>query len=119
MKQPVSNIVLPLSKLVLSDYLRVNYAPYLKIKMTSASSLRRKRIVNYIEEEGDPSLISCDYCFKYSLSCIVISSTKSLKYALYALKGIKCVNVSWDSLNKTRSSTKVKINDNLEQMEKA
>jgi hypothetical protein len=114
MKQPVSNIVLPLSKLVLSDYLRVNYAPYLKIKITSASSLRRKRIVNYIKEEGDPSLISCDYYFKYSLSCIVISLTKSLKCALCALKGIKYINVSWDSLNKTRSSTKVKINDDLE-----
>jgi hypothetical protein len=51
-------------------------------------------------------LITYNYCFKYSLPCIVMSLTKSLKYALYALKGIKYVNVSWDSLDKTRADTK-------------
>jgi hypothetical protein len=90
----VPNIVFPLSKLILSDYLRVNYTSYLKIKITSISSLRRKKIVNYIKEEGDPSLISYDYYFKYNLSYIVISSSYSIKYVSYAKKGIKCINVS-------------------------
>jgi hypothetical protein len=93
----------------------------LKTKMISklSSTQRRRKLAEYIEEEGDPSLITCDHCFKHSLPCIVMSSTKSLKCASCALKGIKCVNVSWDSLDKTRADTKSQIEKDLQVMEGA
>jgi hypothetical protein len=84
---------------------------------TLSSTQRRRKLAEYIEEEGDLSLITYNYCFKHSLPYIVISSTKSLKYASCALKGIKCINVSWDSLDKTRADTKSQIEKDLEVME--
>ena len=48
-----------------------------------------------------------------------MQSLKSLKYASYAKKGIKCVNVSWDLLDKTRETAKSQIKNDLEELEKA
>ena len=45
-------------------------------------------------------------------------SSKSLKCASCAKKGIKCVDVSWGSLDKTRESTKAQLNKDLEELEK-
>ena len=74
---------------------------------------QKKRAFDEIEKQGDISLLACEYCYKHGLQCIIIEGRKSTKCASYSLKGIKCVNVTWTSLDKTREEAKAKINKDL------
>src|ERR1700685_3503702 len=90
--------------------------------ITARSSKKRDRtaerndLTEYIKDEGDPSEISYDHCFKHNLCYIVMSSPKSLKCASCTKKGIKYVNLTWTALNKTRQQTKEQIDKDLEVM---
>jgi hypothetical protein len=79
---------------------------------------RKKRAFNEIETQGNISYLACIHCFEHGIRCVVMSSTKSSKCASCQAKGIKCVNVSWHSLDKTREQTKAEINADLLELER-
>ncbi|MEM0135852.1 MAG: hypothetical protein QXU18_11635 [Thermoplasmatales archaeon] len=85
-------------------------------KMSSVSSLRRKRLASEIEESGSIAILSCEHCLIRGLTCVAMSSSKSVKCANCARKGIKCVDVSWEILDKTREEAKSAIEESLEEL---
>jgi hypothetical protein len=89
-----------------------------KIKMSSVSSFRRKRLASEIEESGSVTILGCEHCLIRGLTCVAMSSSKSVKCANCARKGIKCVDVSWEVLDKTREEAKSAIEENLEELSK-
>jgi len=50
----------------------------------------------------------CEYCYSRGLSCIMDPS-RSVKCSVCARQGKKCVDVSWGSLDRTRSTTQEAI----------
>lgn len=50
----------------------------------------------------------CEYCYSRGLSCIMDPS-RSVKCSVCARQGKKCVDVSWGSLDRTRSSAQEAI----------
>jgi hypothetical protein len=86
--------------------------------MLSKSQLNRKRLSEFVEEIGDPSELVCDHCLKHNYPCIIMPSS-TMKCSSCTKKGIKCVNVSWEALNKTRSETRLQIEKDMEEVEKA
>jgi len=69
---------------------------------------RRIRTANEINHTGDELLVSCDDCLKDNLSC-VMDPSKGVHCAECVRKGVPCVNFSWESLDRTRSTSKAAI----------
>ena len=86
--------------------------------MTSKASVNRKRSAREIEEYGEVNTASCIHCLTHELRCVKMSSSRSLKCASCAKKGIKCVDVSWDSLDRTRQESRSQMEKDLDEMEK-
>lgn len=78
---------------------------------------QRKRAFDEIEKQGDISLLACEHCYKYNIRCIVMEGGRSTRCASCSAKGIKCVNITWTALDKTREETKAKINEDLQRLE--
>jgi hypothetical protein len=78
---------------------------------------QKKRAFDEIEKQGDISLLACEHCYKHGIRCVVMEGGKSTRCASCAAKGIKCVNISWTSLDKTREETKAAINEDLQRLE--
>jgi hypothetical protein len=63
--------------------------------------------------------LSCEHCYKHDLVCLVNSSARLLKCANCAKRGIKCVDVSWESLDRTQKQTREEIDSDLDGMDKS
>lgn len=77
---------------------------------------KRKRAFEETELNGCISLLSCEHCYKRNIRCVVMDRSKGVRCASCAAKGIKCVNVSWGSLDRTREEKKKAINDDLQKL---
>lgn len=60
-----------------------------------------------IRRNGSTSPIECDYCLLNSKTCIVIAG--GLKYSECTRLGRPCVNLSWESLDRTREEYTKKV----------
>jgi len=88
-------------------------------KPFAKSTENRKRAAAEIEKDGQLSDTICFHCFEHSLACIIMPSSRSLKCANCAKRGIKCVDTSWKSLDETRQITKEKIEKDVEDLVEA
>lgn len=79
---------------------------------------KKKRAFEEIEKHGERAQVACEHCFKHNIRCVVMSSSRSVKCASCAAKGIKCVNVSWESLDRTREETKAEIEEDMDELER-
>jgi hypothetical protein len=85
-------------------------------KLPAKSTKNRKRVVKEIEEGGNTTNNICFYYYEYNLVCLKIESSRSLKCASCAKKGLKCVDTSWKSLDETRKAVREKIEKDIEDL---
>jgi ribosomal protein S27E len=79
---------------------------------------KNKRAFNEIESKGEIAQVACQDCFESYTRCIFMPNSRSVRCASCAAKGITCVNSSWESLDRTRETTKLQIDRDLEELEK-
>lgn len=82
--------------------------------MSSSSSKNRLRLAKEIFEHGHPVPFACDHCFVNNLCCVAMEGTSSLRCAECVRRGRKCVNLSWESLDKTREEYRKKVEQDEE-----
>jgi len=85
--------------------------------MSSKAQNNRKRAAKEIEEFGEVKILACNHCFEHGIRCVKMSFSRSLKCASCAKKGIKCVDASWDSLDRTRETTRSDIEKDMDELE--
>jgi len=83
--------------------------------MSAQSSKHRKRLFSKIEEFGVPQLIPCSFCDSRGFLC-VMDPSRSTKCAVCQKRGHKCVNVSWESLDRTRSEKKKEVEQDTDEL---
>jgi hypothetical protein len=93
-------------------------APPQPVVKRTTSSDSRKRSSKEIEDHGELSLSPCLHCLTHNTICVVMAGSRSTKCASCARKGIKCVDMSWENLDKTREETKAEIDKDMEELEK-
>ena len=77
--------------------------------MSSSSSKNRLRLAKEIQSLGRPVELACDHCFWNNLSCIAMEGASRLRCSECVRRGRKCVNLSWESLDKTREEYRAKV----------
>lgn len=79
----------------------------------SSKTQNRLRLYNEIQKHGTPCEVACDYCFWNNKTCIAMSSSSSntLKCSECVRRGRPCANLSWASLDQTRSDLQKKIDE--------
>lgn len=84
--------------------------------MSSSSSKNRLRLAKEINEHGRPVDQSCDYCFWNGLSCVAMEGNFRLRCSECVRRGRKCVNLSWESLDRTREEYRRKVEKDEEDL---
>ena len=78
----------------------------------SSSSQRRLRLSIEIRRHNTVAPISCDRCFLAGHDCFVMPAAGSrLKCSECVRVGRPCVNLSWESLDKTRAEYEKKVEE--------
>jgi hypothetical protein len=62
---------------------------------------------------------SCEHCYKHDLVCLVNPSARSLKCANCHNRGRKCVDVSWESLDREQKQAREEIDSDLDGMDRS
>merc|ERR1712230_329333 len=81
---------------------------------TSSSKKRRSRLAAEIERNGRPVFFPCERCSSHNHLCIAMSSSSNLRCSECVRQGKKCVNMSWESLDKTREEYQRKVDEDEE-----
>ena len=76
----------------------------------------RFRIVAEIQKYGIFSPFPCDRCFLSGLTCIVMESSNRLKCSECVRAGRVCVNLFWETLDKTREEYRKKMRENKQEL---
>jgi hypothetical protein len=76
--------------------------------MSSDSRKRQLRLYNEILRSNTIAEIACDWCFINNLTCHIMPNS-NLKCAECTKKGRPCVNMSWESLDKTRDDYQARV----------
>lgn len=84
--------------------------------MSSESTLKKRRLESEIKQYGVAVDIPCDRCFWSGCPCVVMDSSKRLKCAECVRQGKACVNLSWESLDRTRTRLRKEIDDDEEEL---
>jgi hypothetical protein len=79
--------------------------------MSSASTKNRLRLASEIQHNGRPVDIPCDCCFLSGHTCITIANASRLRCSECVRLGRPCVNLSWDSLDRTRKEYQRKVDE--------
>jgi hypothetical protein len=79
--------------------------------MSSASTKNRLRLASEIQHNGRPVDIPCDYCFLSGHTCIAMANASHLHCSECVRLGRPCVNLSWDSLDRTREEYQRKVDE--------
>jgi hypothetical protein len=77
----------------------------------SSASQKRLRLSIEIRRHNTIAPISCDRCFASGHDCYVMPSSNRLKCAECVRVGRPCVNLSWESLDKTRAEYEKKVEE--------
>ena len=77
----------------------------------SSASQKRLRLSIEIRRHNTIAPISCDRCFASGHDCFVMPSANRLKCAECVRVGRPCVNLSWESLDKTRVEYEKKVEE--------
>merc|ERR1712113_410927 len=81
---------------------------------TSSSKKRRSRLAAEIERNGRPVFFPCERCSTHNHLCIIMSNSTNLRCSECVRQGKKCVNMSWESLDKTREEYQRKVDEDEE-----
>merc|ERR1712032_1193967 len=81
---------------------------------TSSSKKRRSRLVAEIERNGRPVFFPCERCSTHNHLCIIMSDSTNLRCSECVRQGKKCVNMSWESLDRTREEYQRKVDEDEE-----
>jgi hypothetical protein len=76
----------------------------------SASHQRRLRLSSEIARANHPAEAPCNHCFLEGIICYVMPDSR-LKCAECTRLGQACVNMSWESLDRTREEYQKKVDD--------
>jgi len=79
--------------------------------MSSASTKNRLRLAAEIQRNGRPVDIPCDRCFLSGHSCIAMANASRLRCSECVRLGRPCVNLSWESLDRTREEYQRKVDE--------
>jgi hypothetical protein len=79
--------------------------------MASASTKNRLRLASEIQRNGRPVDIPCDRCFLSGHTCIAMANASRLRCSECVRLGRPCVNLSWDSLDRTREEYQRKVDE--------
>lgn len=79
----------------------------------SRATQNRLRLAAEIHRSGHPAESPCDRCFLSNKSCVVMSTAGRLRCSECVRLGRPCVNLSWESLDRTREeySEKVRVDE--------
>lgn len=77
---------------------------------SSSSHQRRLRLSSEIRRANHPAEVPCNHCFLQGLVCFVMPDSR-LRCAECTRLGKKCVNMSWESLDRTREEYQKKVDD--------
>ena len=80
----------------------------------SLSKTKRLRLANEIERNGRPVFFPCERCSLHNHLCIAMSNSSNLRCSECVRQGKKCVNMSWESLDKTREEYQRKVDEDEE-----
>merc|ERR1711967_217932 len=81
---------------------------------TSSSKKRRSRLAAEIERNGRPVFFPCERCSTHNHLCIIMSNSTNLRCSECVRQGKKCVNMSWESLDRTREEYQRKVDEDEE-----
>jgi hypothetical protein len=81
-----------------------------KAVVMSASHQRRLRLSSEIARANHPAEAPCNHCFLEGIVCYVMPDSR-LKCAECTRLGQACVNMSWESLDRTREEYQKKVDD--------
>lgn len=80
--------------------------------MSSSSRQDTLRLALEIQRNGIEAVVPCDLCFSSGSKCIAMPDHgQRLKCSECVRKGRPCVNMSWQSLDKTREEYQKKVDD--------
>lgn len=82
--------------------------------MASSSTKNRLRLASEIQRNGRPVAIPCDRCFTSGHTCIAMENASRLRCSECVRLGRPCVNLSWESLDRTREEYQKKIDEDEE-----
>jgi hypothetical protein len=77
----------------------------------SSASQKRLRLSIEIRRHNSIAPISCDRCFAAGHDCFIMPNSNRLKCAECVRVGRPCVNLSWESLDKTRAEYEKKVEE--------
>merc|ERR1711975_7473 len=83
---------------------------------TSSSKKRRSRLAAEIERNGRPVFFPCERCSTHNHLCIIMSNSTNLRCSECVRQGKKCVNMSWESLDRTREEYQKKVDEDEEEL---
>lgn len=86
--------------------------------MASSSTKNRLRLAAEIHRNGRPVDIPCDRCFSSGHTCIAMENASRLRCSECVRLGRPCVNLSWESLDRTREEYQRKIDEDEEELAK-
>jgi hypothetical protein len=75
-----------------------------------SSTQRKLRLVNEIFSANTIAEVACDRCFTAGIDCYIMPDSR-LKCAECTRQGKACVNMSWESLDKTREEYQKKVDE--------
>ena len=81
---------------------------------TPSSKKRRSRLAAEIERNGRPVFFPCERCSTHNHLCIIMSNSTNLRCSECVRQGKKCVNMSWESLDRTREEYQRKVDEDEE-----
>lgn len=76
----------------------------------SSSTQRRLRLSSEIRRANNLAAVACNHCFSQGIECFVMPNSR-LKCAECTRLGRACVNMSWESLDKTREEYQKKVDE--------
>lgn len=82
--------------------------------MSSVATKNRLRLASEIQRNGRPVAIPCDRCFTSGSTCIAMEG--KLKCSECQRLGRSCVNLSWESLDRTREEYQKKVDEDEEEL---
>jgi hypothetical protein len=79
--------------------------------MASLSTKNRLRLASEIQRNGRPVDLPCDRCFLSGHTCIAMENASRLRCSECVRLGRPCVNLSWESLDRTREEYQRKVDE--------
>lgn len=86
--------------------------------MASVSTKNRLRLAAEIQRNGRPVDIPCDRCFVSGHTCIAMENASRLRCFECVKLGRPCVNLSWESLDRTREEYQRKVDEDEAELAK-